>query len=78
MESTAFLSRPRRSDYSEEPALGLSQFAAGQIIRIAIGPLAGMQGSLLKQVTDGRWVVRLADLAPGVLLCVDAAHFERN
>jgi hypothetical protein len=78
MESTAFLSRPRRSGYSEEPALGLSQFAAGQNIRIAIGPLAGMQGALLKQVSDGRWVVQLTDLTPGILLCVDSAHFERQ
>ena len=78
MESTAFLSRPRRSGYSEEPTLGLAQFAAGQKIRIAIGPLAGMQGSLLKQSSDGRWVVQLADLAAGVLLCVHATHFEQG
>lgn len=78
MESTAFLSRPRRSAYFEEPTLGASPFAVGQEIRIAVGPLAGMRGSLLKQALDGRWVVQLADVAAGVLFCVDANHFDRR
>jgi hypothetical protein len=78
MDSTAFLSRPKRSGYTEEPALGLFQFSTGHKIRIAIGPLAGMRGTLLKQSSDGRWVVQLSDLAPGILLCIDATHFERQ
>lgn len=78
MESTAFLSRPKRSGCTDEPTLGLFQFSAGHKIRIAMGPLTGMPGTLLKQSNDGRWVVQLSDVAPGVLLCVAATHLERQ
>ena len=80
MQSTAFLSRPtRRSplERREEPALHLQQFSGGQQVQITLGPLAGMQGRLHKQALDGRWIVQLANLAPGVFLCIDARNLER-
>jgi len=59
-----------------EPALQVLQFSSGQQIQIASGPLAGMQGRLVKQASDGRWLVQLAKLAPGVFLCLDARYFD--
>ena len=76
MEATAFLSRPRRHVPSEAPAMHGALLCAGQDVRIALGALAGMQGTLVKRCTDGRWVVQLANVAAGVLLCIDADHLE--
>jgi transcription antitermination factor NusG len=81
MESTAFLSRPKRQLFnsgSAEPALHVAPFLAGQQVRIVAGPLTGMKGSLVKQATDGRWVVQLADVSAGVLLCIDERNFDRR
>ena len=79
MESSAFLSRSIRrvlQERSEEPSLHMPQFSCGQQVQIASGPLAGMQGLLVKQTLNGAWIVQLADVAPGVLLCIDARYFE--
>jgi len=76
MESTAFLSRSRRPLLLEEPAIHGVLFCAGQEVQIKAGPLAGMQGTLVKRSADGRWVVQFASLASGVLLCTDENHLE--
>jgi hypothetical protein len=76
MEAMAFLSRPRRHSTSDEPALHGTLHYAGQEVQITRGALAGMEGSIVKQSEDGRWIVRLANVAAGVLLCIDDEHLQ--
>ena len=79
MESSAFLSRSMRrvlEERSEVTTFHMPQFSCGQQVQIASGPLAGMHGLLVKQTLNGLWIVQLADLAPGVLLCIGASYFE--
>jgi hypothetical protein len=76
MEVTAFLSRPRRLSTTEEPALHGALHYSGQDVEITLGALAGMRGSIVKRSEDGRWIVRLANVAAGVLLCIASEHLE--
>ena len=76
MEATAFLSRPRRLPTSAEPTLHGALLYVGQDVQVTLGALTGMRGSIAKRSDDGRWVVRLANVAAGVLICIDADHLE--
>ena len=81
METTAFFSRPQRptlADSPPQPTLHMPQYLVGEHVQIGLGPLAGMQGLLVKQAADGRWVVQLSDVGAGVLLCIDSRHFARR
>lgn len=50
---------------------------AGQEVALRAGALAGLSGSLVRCAGNGRWMVRLAGLEPGVLLVVKVAALKR-
>ena len=50
---------------------------AGQAVALRSGALAGLSGSLVRCTGNGRWMVRLAGLRPGVLLVVNVAALKR-
>ncbi len=81
MEMSAFSGYPDEKLLPEDclqPNLEESDFEPGQPVQVRSGPLAGLGGLTHHQALDGRWVVELDEMAPGVFLCIDAAHLAYN
>jgi hypothetical protein len=80
MESSAFLSPPAQiiDERRGESDLQTLEFVAGHEIRVTTGQLAGVKGVMCQQSVDGRWIIELADMLPGVFLCVDARQIACN
>jgi hypothetical protein len=79
MEQSAFV--PRRLRHDDSHLLGPwldrpPNFAVGEKVRVASGPLAGLLGVLTTQAADGKWVLE-ADAARGVLICICGQQLHR-
>jgi len=48
----------------------------GSLVRITMGPLAGLTGLLLEFPPSGRCLVDVSSLAPGLYLRIDVALLE--
>jgi len=46
------------------------QFVSGLPVCVKDGPFVGLRGVIDDQAPDGRWVIRLIDMQPGVYLCI--------
>jgi hypothetical protein len=66
--------------FPERPACGCRHdgWQAGQQVALNCRALAGLRGALVRCAGDDRWIVRLAGLAPGVLLVVKVEALRRH
>jgi hypothetical protein len=79
MEQTAFLVRQQRpEDRDWERAVRAIDFAVGDRVRVASGPLAGLCGVLTAQASDGKWVLDASAVARGVLICIRGQQLSRE
>jgi hypothetical protein len=66
---------PTDQDVTHENGLDLSleasQFLIDRPVCVKAGPLAGLRGVTHNQAHDGRWIIKLDDVEPGVYLCVE-------
>jgi hypothetical protein len=54
------------------------QFSAGHAVRVAVGKIAGLEGIVRQQTPDGRCLIELADVVPGIFLRLDSRNLVRR